>query len=37
MELPEPDANEPEPGHLDHEVVEPPPPVPPAGELPDGP
>jgi len=36
MELPEPDEIESEPGHLDHEPVEPPPP-PPAAELPDGP
>jgi hypothetical protein len=38
MELPEPDEIEPEPAHhLDHEPVEPPPPLPPAAKLPDGP
>jgi hypothetical protein len=37
MELPQPDEIEPEPEHLDHEPVEPPPPLPPATELPDGP
>jgi hypothetical protein len=37
MELPEPDAIDPEAMHLDHEPVEPPPPLPPASELPDGP
>jgi hypothetical protein len=37
MEPPQPDEIEPEPEHLDHELVEPPPPLPPATELPDGP
>jgi hypothetical protein len=37
MDFPEPDELQPEPDHLDHEPVEPPPPLPPAADLPDEP
>jgi hypothetical protein len=37
MEPLEPDELQPEPAHLDHDPVEPPPPLPPEAELPDEP
>ncbi len=37
MDQLEPDELRPEAGQLDHETLEPPPPVPPAEDLPDAP